>query len=97
MEIISHFTGLLCGELTNHRCIPLTKAKHALMCYLICTWINGWANNRDAGDLRRHRAHYDATVIQACIVKVSLSFAAPAYIRGRNLVITVLSGIPVLY
>ena len=24
---------------------------------------NGWVNNREAGDLRRHRAHYDATVM----------------------------------
>ena len=30
----------------------------ALMFSLICTWINGWAKNREAGDLRRHRAHY---------------------------------------
>ena len=30
---------------------------------LICTWINGWVNNREAGDLRRHRAHYDVTVL----------------------------------
>ena len=28
---------------------------------LICAWINGWVNNRKAGDLRRHRAHYDVT------------------------------------
>ena len=26
---------------------------------LVCAWTNGWPNNRDAGDLRRHRAHYD--------------------------------------
>ena len=26
---------------------------------LICAWIKVWANTRDAGDLRRHRAHYD--------------------------------------
>ena len=26
-------------------------------------WKNGSANNRDAGDLRRHRAHYDVTVM----------------------------------
>ena len=26
---------------------------------LICVWINGWENNREAGDLRRYRAHYD--------------------------------------
>ena len=24
-------------------------------------WTNGWVNNREAGDLRRHRAHYDIT------------------------------------
>ena len=30
---------------------------------LICAWINGWPNNREAGDLRRHRGHYDVTVI----------------------------------
>ena len=27
--------------------------------------INGWVNNREAGDLRRHRAHYDVTVMFA--------------------------------
>ena len=27
------------------------------------TWINGWVNNREAGDLRRHIAHYDVTVM----------------------------------
>ena len=26
--------------------------------------INGWINNRESGDLRRYRAHYDVTVIQ---------------------------------
>ena len=29
----------------------------------ICAWINDWANNREAGDFRRHRAHYDVTVM----------------------------------
>ena len=31
----------------------------ALMFSLICAWINGWVNNGEAGDLRRHRPHYD--------------------------------------
>ena len=31
----------------------------ALMFSLICVRINGWVNNREAGDLRRCRAHYD--------------------------------------
>ena len=35
----------------------------ALMFSLICVWINGWVNNREAGDLRRHRAHYDVIVM----------------------------------
>ena len=30
---------------------------------LICTWINGWVNNCEAGDLRGHHAHYDAIVM----------------------------------
>ena len=32
----------------------------ALMFSLIYGWTNGWVNNRKAGDLRHHRAHYDA-------------------------------------
>ena len=35
----------------------------ALMFSLISAWTNGWVNNRDAGDLRRHRVHYDVTVM----------------------------------
>ena len=35
----------------------------ALMFSLICVWINGWENNRETGDLRRHRVHYDVTVM----------------------------------
>ena len=30
----------------------------ALMFTLICAWISGWSDNRGAGDLRRHGAHY---------------------------------------
>ena len=34
---------------------------------LICAWINGWVNNREAGDLVRHRAHYDVTVMKVTL------------------------------
>ena len=37
----------------------------ALMSSLICVWINGWVNNREAADLRRHRAHYDVIVMNS--------------------------------
>ena len=34
-----------------------------LMFTLNCVWINDWVNNREAGDLRRYRAHYDVTLM----------------------------------
>ena len=37
----------------------------ALMYSFISVWINGWVNNREAGDLRRHRAHYDVIVMNS--------------------------------
>ena len=40
----------------------------ALMFSLICAWTTGWVNNREAGDLRHHRAHYDVTVIRIAII-----------------------------
>ena len=36
----------------------------ALIFSLICVWINGWINNREAGDLSRYRVHYDDIVMQ---------------------------------
>ena len=35
----------------------------ALVFSFICTWTDAWANNRNAGDLKRHRAHYNVTVM----------------------------------
>ena len=37
--------------------------RRALMISLSCAWTNGWANRRNAGDLRRHRTHYAVTVM----------------------------------
>ena len=39
--------------------------REALMFSLICARINDWVNNREAGDLRRHRGHYDVNVMIA--------------------------------
>ena len=36
---------------------------------LICTWIHGWVNNREAGDLRRRGAHYDITVMHMVLAR----------------------------
>ena len=48
--------------------VPVTSPhkgqwRGALMFSFICVWINGWVNNREAGDLRRHRGHYDVNVV----------------------------------
>ena len=47
------------------RWIPHTKASDAeLWCFLWSAGcINGWVNNREAGDLRRHRGHYYVSVM----------------------------------
>ena len=48
---------------------PLVNSPHesqwrgALMSSLICSWINGWVIDGEDGNLRRHDAHYDITVI----------------------------------
>ena len=64
-ENIFRVTCPLCGEFTGHWWIPRTKAIDAelLMLSLICARTNGWLYNGDSGDLRRHRAHYDVTVM----------------------------------
>ena len=36
----------------------------ALMFSLICAWINGRVNNREAGDLRRHGYHYTVIIMK---------------------------------
>ena len=55
--------GPLCGRVTCDRWMPHTKASDAELCFfsLICAWIN--VSNCEAGDFRRHRAHYDVTVM----------------------------------
>ena len=46
----------------------------ALIFSLIRVWINGWVNNREAGDLRCDHAHYDVSVmskVKVCAVDIS--------------------------
>ena len=66
-------TGPLCGEFTGRRWIHLIKSSDAeLWCFLWSTpWINGLIGNREAGDLRRHHAHYDVIVTK----KLHLNYA----------------------
>ena len=39
---------------------------------LICAWTDGYGNNQDAGELRRHRTHYDVTVMHdGCLALIT--------------------------
>ena len=62
---IFRVTGSSWRESTGHWWIlpHVGQWRRALMFSLICVWTNGWANNWDTSDLRRHRVHYDVIVI----------------------------------
>ena len=49
----------LCAGTSAHKC----QWHGASMFALICAWINGWVNNREAGDLRRHHVPGDVIVM----------------------------------
>ena len=68
-------TGHLCGEFTGWPVNSPHKGqwRGALMFSLICVWINDWVNNREAGDFRRYRTHYDV------IVMVTVHWSSVAY------------------
>ena len=69
-----HFPRYWPFERGIHRWIPLTKASDAeLWCFLwSAPWINGWVNNREAGNLIRYRVHYDVTVMLDPYKKMTL-------------------------
>ena len=52
----------------NHRCPGWA--------FLLDAWTNGWAKKRNAGDLRRHHAQYDVTVMLQRIVKAAVMVVA---------------------
>ena len=59
---IFRVTGLLCGEFTGLGEFPTQRpVTRSFDIFFDFAWINGWVNNREAGDLRRHRVHYDVT------------------------------------
>ena len=38
---------------------------------LIFAWTNDWVHNRDTGDLRRHRGHYDVTTMIVYVIDLT--------------------------
>ena len=69
METFSALLALCVGNSPVTGEFPAQRpVKQTLMLSLICAWINGWVNNREAGYLRRHHAHYDVTVMNIEVV-----------------------------
>ena len=64
MEIFSALLAIFAGNSSVPGEFP------ALMFSLICVWIIGWLNSREAGDLRRYHSHYDVIVMSASAVMV---------------------------
>ena len=69
---IFRVTGLLCGNspVTAVNSPHKGQWRGALMSSLICTWTDSWANNGDAGDLRRYRAHCDVIVMKYFLLEL---------------------------
>ena len=64
MEIFTALLAICAGNSPETGEFPTqSQWRGALIFSLICVWINGWVNNREAGDLRRYRAHYDVSVM----------------------------------
>ena len=64
METFSALLAICAGNSPVPGEFPTQRpGMRSLMFSLICIWINGWVNNGEAGDLRRHRAHCDVTVM----------------------------------
>ena len=49
----------------------------------ICAWTNGWVNNRNAGNFRHHRTHYDVTVMY-CFSMADVRSSLHIYSQGHS-------------
>ena len=58
--LLAFFMGIRQSSVDSHH---NGQWRGTLMFCFICAWTNGWANDQDAGDLRRHHALYDVTVM----------------------------------
>ena len=76
MEAFSALLALCAGN-SPHK----GQSRGALMFSLICVRIHGWVSNGEAGDLRRHRAHYDVIVmICLCITATCIPCHNSAFV-----------------
>ena len=82
METFSALLAICTGNSPVTAEFPAKTPEARSFVISLIAWINGWVINRDAGDLRRHCAHYDV------IVKLILVTIASQAILGGNSVYT---------
>ena len=64
IEILSASLALCAGNSPVAREFPQQRpVTRSFDIFLGLCWTNGWVNNRDTGDLRRHRTHFDVAVM----------------------------------
>ena len=88
---IFHVTGHLWGGIHRSPVNSPHKGqwRGALMFSLMCAWINAWVNNREAGYLKRHRAHYDVIVMRTSNRSSALSLISDLYsVRTMTIYLT---------
>ena len=56
--------------------------RRPLMFSLICVWLDGWVNNREVGDLRCYRDHYDVIVMECWLQTVDMIITLIARFMG---------------
>ena len=70
-------------NLNNNKFSSITREQSSVIVsksrkFMNCAWANGWANNRDTGDSRGHRAHYDVTEVgQMGVTNLNILYKIP--------------------
>ena len=70
METFSALLAICAGN-SPHK----GQRRGALTFSLIYTYLNGWVNTREAGDLRRYRLHHDVIVMHDDILSGRYNFS----------------------
>ena len=63
METFSAFLAICAGKSPVPGEYPHKGQWRGALMFLLSAWINDWAKNGEASDLRWHRAHYDVIVM----------------------------------
>ena len=77
METFSALLAICAGNSLVPGEFPAQRpVKRSFDVSLIYVCINGWVNNREAGDLRRYSPHYDVTVMKVCCSSMTQCYPA---------------------